>query len=155
MANGEVNKDKIKIFLTNLELEPVNKSINLIDLKIEIKVNGNIAKYINAIPYMAIDEYVRLNPHKTAQEVVNVWSPFKKCSMRSWIVCNKQEHDEMDPKYANYSYEIRCADGQSLWVNKDGWMHCPKNQNLRDTIAEFTEAVNRANLRITITETAI
>ena len=58
-------------------------------------------------------------------------------------------------KYANYSYEIRCADGQSLWVNKDGWMHCPKNQNLRDTIAEFTEAVNRANLRITITETAI
>lgn len=62
LPNGEVNKDKIKIFLTNLELEPADKSINLIDSKIEIKVNGNIAKYINAIPYMAIDEYVRLNP---------------------------------------------------------------------------------------------
>lgn len=155
LPNGEVNKDKIKIFLTNLELEPADKSINLIDSKIEIKVNGNIAKYINAIPYMAIDEYVRLNPHKTAEEVANVWSPFKKCSMRSWIVCNKQEHDEMDPKYANYSYEIKCADGQSLWVNKDGWMHHTKNPSLRDTISEFIEAVNSANLGITITETAI
>ena len=155
LPNGEVNKDKIKIFLTNLELEPADKSINLIDSKIEIKVNGNIAKYINAIPYMAIDEYVRLNPHKTAEEVSNVWSPFKKCSMRSWIVCNKQEHDEMDPKYANYSYEIKCADGQSLWVNKDGWMHHTKNPSLRDTISEFIEAVNSANLGITITETAI
>ncbi len=86
LPNGEVNKDKIKIFLTNLELEPADKSINLIDSKIEIKVNGNIAKYINAIPYMAIDEYVRLHPHKTAEEVANVWSPFKQCSMRSWIV---------------------------------------------------------------------
>ena len=47
LPNGEVNKDKIKIFLTNLELEPADKSINLIDSKIEIKVNGNIAKYIN------------------------------------------------------------------------------------------------------------
>lgn len=155
LPNGEVNKDKIKIFLTNLELEPEDKSINLIDSKIEIKVNGNIAKYINAIPYMAIDEYVSLNPHKTAEEVANVWSPFKKCSMRSWIVCNKQEHDEMDPKYANYSYEIKCADGQSLWVNKDGWMHHTKNPSLRDTISEFIEAVNSANLGITITETAI
>lgn len=155
LPNGEVNKDKIKIFLTNLELEPADKSINLIDSKIEIKVNGNIAKYINAIPYMAIDEYVRLHPHKTAEEVANVWSPFKKCSMRSWIVCNKQEHDEMEPKYANYSYEIKCADGQSLWVNKDGWMHHTKNPSLRDTISEFIEAVNSANLGITITETAI
>lgn len=77
LPNGKVNKDKIKIFLTNLELEPTDKSINLIDSKIEIKVNGNIAKYINAIPYMAIDEYVRLNPLKTAQEVIDVWSPFK------------------------------------------------------------------------------
>lgn len=38
LPNGEVNKDKIKIFLTNLELEPADKSINLIDSKIEIKV---------------------------------------------------------------------------------------------------------------------
>lgn len=155
LPNGKVNKDKIKIFLTNLELEPTDKSINLIDSKIEIKVNGNIAKYMNAIPYMAIDEYVRLNPLKTAQEVIDVWSPFKKYSMRSWIVCNKQEHDEMAPKYANYSYEIKCADGQSLWVNKDGWMHHPENLSLRDTIAEFVEAVNEAELGITITETAI
>lgn len=153
MTNGEVNEGKIKMFLANLEIMPIEaNSNNPVDSKIEI--NGNIAKNINAIPYMAIEEYVRLNPNKTAQEVVDVWSPFEKCSTRSWIVCNKQEYDT-DPKYANYSYEISCADGQSLWVNKDGWMHPPKNHNLRDTIAEFIEAVNEAKLGITITETAI
>lgn len=153
-ANGEINKEKIKMFLANLGLESTEAdNNNLVDSRIEI--NGNVAKYINAIPYMSVEEYVRLNPHKTAQEVVDIWSPFKKCSMRSWIVCNKQEHDEMDPKYANYSYEIKCADEQSLWVNKDGWMHHTKNPSLRDTIAEFIEAVNSTNLGITITETAI
>ena len=59
----------------------------------------------------------------------------------------------MASTYANYSYEITCADGESLWVNKDGWMHNPNKQ--RDTIAEFIKAVNEANLGITITETAI
>lgn len=154
MPNGKVNIEKIKIFLENLELDTTEaESNNFIDSKIAIKVNGNMAKYINAIPYMAINEYVQLNPHKTAQEVIDVWSPFKKCSMRSWIVCNKQDHDEIEPRYADYSYEIKCADGQSLWVNKDGWMHHPKNPSLRDTIAEFIDAVNKAELGITITET--
>jgi len=154
IAHGEVNIEKIKMFLTNLGMESTEtNNNNLVDSKIQI--NGNIAKYINAIPYMAVEEYVRLNPHKTAQEVVDVWSPFEKYSMRSWIVCNKQDHDEMDPKYADYSYEIKCADGQSVWVNKDGWMHHPKNPNLRDTIAEFIEAVNKADLGVIITETAI
>lgn len=154
MANGEVSIEKIKMFLENLDLDSTeNDSNNLVDSKIE--VNGNMAKYINTIPYMAVEEYVRLNPHKTAQEVVDIWNPFKKYSMRSWIVCNKQDHDMMEPRYANYSYEIKCTDGQSLWVNKDGWMHHPKNPNLRDTIAEFIEAVNKADLGVIITETDI
>ena len=59
----------------------------------------------------------------------------------------------MNPTYANYSYEIPCTDGQSLWVNKDGWMHNPDKQ--RDTIAEFIKAVNEADLGIHITEDAI
>ena len=73
--------------------------------------------------------------------------------MRTWIVCSKEEHDEMEQKYANYSYEIVCGDGNSLWVNKDGWMYHPKNINLRDTITEFIQEVNTANLGIIITET--
>lgn len=161
MANGKVDVAKIKMFLANLGIkslieydENITKGDNdIIDSKIEIKVNGEKATYINSIPYMAVQEYVRLNPNKTAQEIIDVWSPFKNCSMRSWVVCNKQEHDTMASTYANYSYEITCADGESLWVNKDGWMHNPNKQ--RDTIAEFIKAVNEANLGITITETAI
>lgn len=83
-------------------------------------------KKTNAIPYTTIEEYVKLNPDMSAQHVIDIWRPFKKCSMRTWIVCGKEEHDEMEQKYANYSYEIVCGDGNSLWVNKDGWMYHPK-----------------------------
>ena len=156
--NSKVVEEKVKLFLKNLGLEASVLQGNTdedIDPKIIIKVNGKDVAKVNAIPYTAIEEYVRLHPGMSAQEVVDIWAPFKKYSMRSWIVCNKEERDEMDQRYANYSYEIRCSDGNSLWVNKDGWMHHPENKNLRDTIGEFMEAVNNANLGITITETTI
>lgn len=156
--NSKVVEEKVKLFLKNLGLEAYVQQENMdeyIDSKIIIKVNGKNITKVNAIPYTAIEEYVKLHPEMSAQEVVDIWKPFKKCSMRSWIVCNKEERDEMDQRYANYSYEIKCADGNSLWVNKDGWMHHPENKNLRDTVSEFIEAVNGADLGITITETTI
>lgn len=75
--------------------------------------------------------------------------------MRSWLVANKEELDSMDSRYAEYSYKIDCSDGNALWVNKDGWMHKPANPNLRDTISEFIQAVNEANLGIRITEESL
>ena len=156
--NSKVVEEKVKLFLKNLGLEASVQQENMdedLDSKIIIKVNGKDVTKANAIPYTAIEEYVKLHPEMSAQEVVDIWKPFKKCSMRSWIVCNKEERDEMDQRYANYSYEIKCADGNSLWVNKDGWMHHPENKNLRDTVSEFIEAVNGADLGITITETTI
>ena len=158
LANGEVNEGKVRMFLDNLGMMPKESTegnSNIVDPKTKIEVNGRAVRFINAIPYMAVEEYVHLNPGKTAQEVVGVWDQFKNCSMRTWIVCNKQDHDAMKPQYANYSYEIKCADGQSLWVNKDGWMHHPQNPNLRDTIAEFIKAVNDAELGVAITETTL
>lgn len=158
LANGEVNEGKVRMFLDNLGMMPKESTegnSNIVDPKTKIEVNGRAVRFINAIPYMAVEEYVHLNPGKTAQEVVGVWDQFKNCSMRTWIVCNKQDHDAMKPQYANYSYEIKCADGQSLWVNKDGWMHHPQNPNLRDTIAEFIKAVNDAELSVAITETTL
>lgn len=156
--NSKVVEEKVKLFLKNLGLEASVQQENMdedIDSKIIIKVNGKDVTKVNAIPYTAIEEYVKLHSEMSAQEVIEIWKPFKKCSMRSWIVCNKKEHDEMDQRYANYSYEIKCTDGNSLWVNKDGWMHHPENKNLRDTVSEFIEAVNGADLGITITETTI
>ena len=158
LANGEVNEGKVRMFLDNLGMMPKESTegnSNIVDPKTKIEVNGRAVRFINAIPYMAVEEYVHLNPGKPAHAVVGVWDQFKNCSMRTWIVCNKQDHDAMKPQYANYSHEIKCADGQSLWVNKDGWMHHPQNPNLRDTIAEFIKAVNDAELGVAITETTL
>jgi len=153
---SKVIEGKVVLFLDNLGIEPISTEIISTDDDVNtisvIKVNGKEIKKINAIPYTAIEEYVKQNQGKTAQEVIDVWKPFKKYSMRSWIVANKEELANMDERYANYSYKIDCADGNSLWVNKDGWMHRPANPSLRDTINEFIHAVNEASLGITITE---
>lgn len=144
------------MFLKNLGIEIIATEIMSTDDTINttsiINVNGKEIKKVNAIPYTVIEEYVKQNQGKTAQEVIDIWKPFKKYSMRSWIVANKEELANMDERYANYSYKIDCADGNSLWVNKDGWMHRPANPSLRDTINEFIHAVNEANLGIIITE---
>ena len=151
-----VMEENIALFLNNLGVEPIPTEITSTDDAVNatsvIKVNGKEIKKINAIPYTVIEEYVKQNQGKTAQEIIDVWEPFKKYSMRSWIVANKAELANMDERYANYSYQIHCADGNSLWVNKDGWMHRPVNPTLRDTINEFIHAVNEANLGVTITE---
>lgn len=153
---SKVVEGKVVLFLDNLGIEPISTEIISTDDDVNtnsvIKVNGKEIKKINAIPYTAIEEYVKQNQGKTAQEVIDVWKPFKKYSMRSWIVANKEELANMDERYAKYSYKIDCADGNSLWVNKDGWMHRPANPSLRDTINEFIHAVNEASLGITITE---
>lgn len=154
--NSKVVEKKVALFLKNLGIEIIATEIMSTDDTINttsiIKVNGKEIKKVNAIPYTVIEEYVKQNQEKTAQEVIDIWKPFKKYSMRSWIVANKEELANMDERYANYSYKIDCADENSLWVNKDGWMHRPANPSLRDTINEFIHAVNEANLGIIITE---
>lgn len=154
--DSKVVEEKVALFLKNLGVEPISMEIMSTDDTVNttsvIKVNGKEIKKINAIPYTTIEEYINLHRDKTAQEVIDVWKPYKKYSMRSWVVANKEEFDNMDARYANYSYKIDCSDGNSLWVNKDGWMHRPANPSLRDTINEFIHAVNEANLGITITE---
>lgn len=145
--NSKVVEEKVKLFLKNLDLEASFRQENMdeaVDPKNIIKVNGKEIKYLNAIPYTTIEEYVRLHSKMSAQEVIDIWAPFKKYSADSWVVSNREE---------DYSYEIKCTDGNSLWVNKNGWMHHPEKQ--RDTISEFIEAVNNANLGITITETTV
>ena len=145
--NSKVVEEKVELFLKNLGLEASVRQGNMdenINSKTIIKVNGKDVTKINAIPYTAIEEYVKLHREMSAQEIVDVWAPFKKYSADSWVISNKEE---------DYSYEIKCNDGNSLWVNKNGWMHNPAKQ--RDTISEFIKAVNDASLGITITETTI
>ena len=154
--NSKVVEEKVALFLKNLGVEDISTEImsknDTINTDSVIRVNGKEVKKINAIPYTIIEEYVNQHRDMTAQEVIDIWEPFKKYSMRSWVVANKEELDNMDARYANYSYKIDCPDGNSLWVNKDGWMHRPANPSLRDTINEFIHAVNEADLGITITE---
>lgn len=85
--NSKVVEKKVALFLKNLGIEIIAKEIMSTDDTINttsiIKVNGKEIKKINAIPYTVIEEYVKQNQGKTAQEVIDIWKPFKKYSMRS------------------------------------------------------------------------
>ena len=153
--DAKVREEKVETFLKRLGVDIISQQgddkDNDVPNNISIKVNDKEVKYINAIPYTAVEEYVKMYPEMSAQQVIDVWEPFKKYSADSWVVCDKEKYDRMNQRAANRSHEIKCADGNSLWVNTNGWMHNPEKQ--RDTINEFIEAVNNSNLGITITET--
>ena len=154
--NSKVVEKKVALFLKNLGIEIIATEIMSTDDTINttsiIKVNGKEIKKINAIPYTAIEEYVNQHGNLTAQDIIDIWEPFKRCSTRSWIVANKEDISKMNQRDISYSYKIDCSDGTSLWVNKDGWMHNSAKPSLKDSINEFIQAVNEANLGITITE---
>lgn len=158
-GNTSVRADVVEMFLDKLKVYGVEAEFtseaNEIEPSTVIKVNGKQTKFKNEIPYTAIEEYVRLNGDKTAQEIYDIWDPFKKCSIRKWIVLNKEDYDKMNENERNYSYKIDCADGNSVWVNKDGWTYHPQKKNIKDSISAFIKAVHEANLGITITEESI
>lgn len=159
-GNSIVVEDKVELFLRNLGVTLLTEENNILpsgdtvvsSSNVEIKVNGQKVQYVNAVPYTAIEQYVKLNPNKTSEEILRIWDPFKQYSIRKWIVAGKEEREAH--KDGEYSYEILCADGNPIYVNKDGWMYHPR-KGLRDTISEFIQAVNAANLGIKIEENSL
>lgn len=159
-GNSIVVEDKVELFLRNLGVTLLTEENNNLpsgdavvsSSNVEIKVNGQKVQYVNAVPYTAIEQYVKLNPNKTSEEILRIWDPFKQYSIRKWIVASKEEREAH--KDGEYSHEISCADGNPIYVNKDGWMYHPK-KGLRDTISEFIQAVNAANLGIKIEENSL
>lgn len=153
--NAKVVEAKVTTFLTNLGLQPIEDENPVIEESVSqdivIKVNGKQVKKYNAIAYTAVEEYVRQNPNKTAEKVAAVWDSFKSCSMRSWFLATDEQKKNIPAPYADYSYEVKCADGKSVWVNKDGWKRAT-DTTPRDTVKELIDAINaKTELGITIT----
>ena len=98
-----------------------------------------------------MEKYVDMNPDKTAEEIANIWSKFVSCNPTKWFIVDEAGLNELSERYANYSYEIKCADNKSVWVNKDGWRRATVN-NSRDTVKELIDAVNAEYLGVQIEE---
>lgn len=155
--NSKVVEEKVVAFLSNLGVQPIEDdgaeplSDETIADNIVIKVNGQQVDKYNAIGYTAVEKYVDANPDKTAEDVANIWSKFVSCNPTKWFIVDEAGRNELSERYANYSYEIKCADNKSVWVNKDGWRRATVN-NSRDTVKELIDAVNTENLGVHIEE---
>lgn len=159
--NSIVAEPMVAKFLANLGVSPKNGEVaeeddeqpdnSPVEQGTVIKVNGQQIQKYNALAFTAVSEYVKLNPTKTADEVAAAWKQFVSCNPTSWFIVTEPERAELSSRYANYSYEIKCADGKSVWVNKDGWKR-ETEKNPRDTVKELMVAVNaKPELGITIT----
>lgn len=155
--NSNVVEDKVVAFLSNLGVQPMEDggaeplSDETIADNVVIKVNGQQVDKYNAIGYTAVEKYVDMNPDKTAEEIANIWDKFVSCNPTKWFIVDEAGRKELSERYQSYSYEIKCSDNKSVWVNKDGWRRATVN-NSRDTVQEFIDAVNAENLSVHIEE---
>ena len=155
MANGKVNSEKIKIFLSNLG---INTSIDRnkdnengdgdMSTKVSFIINGNKVRYINQVCHTAIEEYVKSNKALAVQDIIDYWSEYTQYNQSSWIIGNQTKYESLSEADKKKTYSIRTDNNESLWVNKNGWVY----QDGPGDIRKFIKAVNDAEIGIKIEE---
>ena len=155
MANGKVNSEKIKIFLSNLG---INTSIDRnkdnengdgdMSTKVSFIINGNKVRYINQVCHTAIEEYVKSNKALAVQDIIDYWSEYTQYNQSSWIIGNQTKYESLSEADKKKTYLIKTDNNESLWVNKNGWVY----QDGPGDIRKFIKAVNDAEIGIKIEE---
>ena len=155
MANGKVNSEKIKIFLSNLG---INTSIDRnkdnengdgdMSTKVSFIINGNKVRYINQVCHTVIEEYVKSNKGLVVQDIIDYWSEYTRYNQSSWIIGNQTKYESLSEADKKKTYSIRTDNNESLWVNKNGWVY----QDGPGDIRKFIKAVNDAEIGIKIEE---
>ena len=155
MANGKLNLEKIKMFLSNLGIATVidqNKDNEDVDVdmseKVTFMVNGNRIRHINQVCYTVIEEYVKLNKALSVQEIIDYWSKYTQYNQSSWIIGNQAKYDSLSEADKKKTYSIKTENDESIWVNKNGWVYKDGPGDIR----RFIKAVNEARIGITIEE---
>lgn len=155
MANGKVNSEKIKIFLSNLG---INTSIDRnkdnengdgdMSTKVSFMINGNKVRYINQVCHTVIEEYVKSNKALAVQDIIDYWSEYTRYNQSSWIIGNHTKYESLSEADKKKTYSIKTDNNESLWVNKNGWVY----QDGPGDIRKFIKAVNDAEIGIKIEE---
>ena len=155
MANGKVNSEKIKIFLSNLGIntstdrnEDNENGDGDMSTKVSFIINGNKVRYINQVCHTAIEEYVKSNKALAVQDIIDYWSEYTQYNQSSWIIGNQTKYESLSEADKKKTYSTRTDNNESLWVNKNGWVY----QDGPGDIRKFIKAVNDAEIGIKIEE---
>ena len=143
MANGAVNEKKIKMFLKNLGIMPIeneddqededgNKinsdSIGRDYTKYSINGIGQYAK--NNLAAECVKKYIELNPLKTADEVLNDWLSLG--NIVPHFIESKEQYDARTDN-SKRSHEIQCGD-TVLYVAHTGYGSNGKADILKEAV---------------------
>lgn len=84
----------------------------------EFIVNGTPVRWQNGVPAVAVKEYIKAFPEKTAAEVIQDWRSLGQ--MVSHFIETKAENEVRTDKDKTYIVEVDC-NGETIYVSKQGW----------------------------------
>ncbi len=141
LADGKVNVEKIKMFLTNLEINPNEKSSenedgeeyenendkNRDNTKYSINGEGRYAK--KNLAYELVKLYINNNPSLSATQVVNEWKTLG--NLVSHFIETEAEYNlRTDSPRVK---ELNC-NGEKIYVSTNGWGGKEKMQQLKSAV---------------------
>jgi hypothetical protein len=145
----KVDSGKVEKFLKNLELEPKTMETTEINStqtngknNDEFIINNNSSTVAKRnLVNECIKEYMKLNPTKTAQDILDEWRPLN--LVRHFIETEEEFNERTDLTKEKRSEKIDCLGGGSLYVATDGYT----DGNIDDVIKKIEERFDKIKIK--------
>lgn len=128
--NSKVVKEKVKLFLKNLKLQPIETDgeeettsestedeSNRDMTRYAINGGGNYPKRLLAKEL--IERFVKMHPELNADSVIEQWKPLSNVTR---FVESDIEHEQRTEDGKKRAQVVTCSDGTHVWVATHGWV---------------------------------
>lgn len=128
--NSKVVEEKVKLFLKNLKLQPIETDgeEDTISESTEDESNRDMTRYaINGegnypkrlLAKELIERFVKMHPELNADSVIEQWKPLSNVTR---FVESDIEHEQRTEDGKKRAQVVTCSDGTHVWVATHGWV---------------------------------
>ena len=128
--NSKVVEEKVKLFLKNLKLQPIETDgeEDTISESTEDENNRDMTRYtINGegnypkrlLAKELIERFVKMHPELNANSVIERWKPLSNVTR---FVESDIEHEQRTEDGKKRAQVVTCSDGTHVWVATHGWV---------------------------------
>ena len=128
--NSKVVEEKVKLFLKNLKLQPIETDgeEKTISESTEDESNRDMTRYaINGegnypkrlLAKELIERFVKMHPELNADSVIEQWKPLSNVTR---FVESDIEHEQRTEDGKKRAQVVTCSDGTHVWVATHGWV---------------------------------
>ena len=128
--NSKVVEEKVKLFLKNLKLQPIETDgeEDTISESTEYESNRDMTRYaINGegnypkrlLAKELIERFVKMHPELNADSVIEQWKPLSNVTR---FVESDIEHEQRTEDGKKRAQVVTCSNGTHVWVATHGWV---------------------------------